>query len=112
MKNTSLLLCLFVSTLVFSFSLTMASEQKAYMVYMSRAPDGVDPKTFQLNALSKVFGSEDAAKSSLIYHYTDAVSGFSAKLTPEQAEELKKVPDVTAVKVSQLYKLYDPGQKF
>ncbi|KAJ4809555.1 Subtilisin-like protease SBT3.5 [Rhynchospora pubera] len=105
MKNTSLLLCLFVSTLLFSFSLTMASEPKAYMVYMARAPDGVDPVTYHLNALSKVFGSEDAAKSSVIYHYTDVVSGFSAKLTPEQAEELK------SVKVSQPYSLYDPGQQ-
>jgi hypothetical protein len=35
------------------------------------------------------FGSEQKAKDAVLYHYKHAASGFSAKLTPQQVEELK-----------------------
>jgi hypothetical protein len=34
-------------------------------------------------------GSEEKAKDAVLYHYKHAASGFSAKLTPEQVEDLK-----------------------
>lgn len=35
------------------------------------------------------FGSEQKAKDAVLYHYKTAASGFSAKLTPQQVEDLK-----------------------
>jgi hypothetical protein len=35
------------------------------------------------------FNSEQKAKDAVLYHYKHAASGFSAKLTPQQVEELK-----------------------
>jgi hypothetical protein len=35
------------------------------------------------------FRSEQQAKDAVLYHYRHAASGFSAKLTPQQVEELK-----------------------
>ncbi|XP_078170489.1 subtilisin-like protease SBT5.5 [Carex rostrata] len=114
MKNTSLPLYIFLSTLVFFIALpiTMTQEVKPFMVYMRHPPGGMDSNTFQIAALSKVLGSEEAARKALVYHYTDVVSGFSAKLTPQQAQELKKVPEVTDVKPSEPYKLSDPFLQF
>jgi hypothetical protein len=35
------------------------------------------------------FGSEQKARDAVLYHYKTAASGFSAKLTPQQVEDLK-----------------------
>lgn len=57
-NNSSLYLCILLSSLVFLFALpiTMASEEKPYMVYMRQKPEGVNCETYQLSALSKVLG--------------------------------------------------------
>ncbi|XP_020082346.1 subtilisin-like protease SBT3.9 [Ananas comosus] len=63
-------------------------EAKVQIVYVDR-PEGADPEEFHIRTLGAVLGSEEAAKEAVIYHYTHAASGFSAKLTPKQVEELQ-----------------------
>ncbi|RLN36079.1 hypothetical protein C2845_PM03G30400 [Panicum miliaceum] len=47
-------------------------------------------------------------RDAVLYHYKHAASGFFAKLTPQQVEELKKQPCVLQVVPSQTYHLHGP----
>ncbi|KAH7294204.1 hypothetical protein KP509_28G060600 [Ceratopteris richardii] len=51
----------------------------------------------------------DSARAALLYSYTTAINGFSAKLTPSQANELKEKPGVLEVVPSQTYHVQDEG---
>ncbi|XP_072972898.1 subtilisin-like protease SBT3.9 [Typha angustifolia] len=110
-SNATLLLVVFV---VVSIAMAEAStkpqaspeaESSVYIVYLNR-PEGVDPEAFHLRTLASVLGSEAAAKDAVIYHYMHAASGFSAKLTPKQVEDLKAQPDVLQVVPSRTYQLH------
>lgn len=85
-----------------------AQEAAVHIVYVDR-PEGADPEEFHLRILNPVLGSEQKAKDAVLYHYRHAASGFSAKLTPQQVEELKKQPGVLQVVPSQTYQLHGPG---
>ncbi|RWW29672.1 hypothetical protein GW17_00005794 [Ensete ventricosum] len=85
-------------------------EEAAVNIVFVEKPEGEEPEAFHIRTLVAVLGrsipirlgfrmlwfgsdllafcSEEAAKDSLIYHYKHAASGFSAKLTPSQVEEL------------------------
>ncbi|KAL5202436.1 hypothetical protein ABZP36_013388 [Zizania latifolia] len=65
-----------------------AQEAAVHIVYVSR-PEDADPEEFHIRTLAPVLGSEEKAKEAVLYHYKQAASGFSAKLTPQQVEELK-----------------------
>ncbi|KAL6848794.1 hypothetical protein ACP4OV_021377 [Aristida adscensionis] len=82
-------------------------EAAVHIVYVDR-PDGADPEEFHVRTLAPVLGSEEKAKDAVLYHYKHAASGFSAKLTPAQVEELKKQPGVLQVVPSQTYQLHGP----
>ncbi|KAL6619185.1 hypothetical protein ACP70R_034324 [Stipagrostis hirtigluma subsp. patula] len=84
-----------------------AQEAAVHIVYVDR-PEGADPEEFHIRTLAHVLGSEEQAKGAVLYHYKHAASGFSAKLTPAQVEELKKQPGVLQVVPSQTYKLHGP----
>ncbi|KAF8719665.1 hypothetical protein HU200_024409 [Digitaria exilis] len=84
-----------------------AQEAAVHIVYVDR-PEGADPEEFHLRTLTPVLGSEQKAKDAVLYHYKHAASGFSAKLTPQQVEELKKQPGVLQVVPSQNYHLHGP----
>nr|CAD1832808.1 unnamed protein product [Ananas comosus var. bracteatus] len=73
------------------------------------SPEGADPEEFHIRTLGAVLGSEEAAKEAVIYHYTHAASGFSAKLTPKQVEELQKQAGVLQVVPSRTYQLHGPS---
>ncbi|KAF0925620.1 hypothetical protein E2562_017199 [Oryza meyeriana var. granulata] len=85
-----------------------AEEAAVHIVYVDRPADA-DPEEFHIRTLAPVLGSEDKAKEAVLYHYKHAASGFSAKLTPQQVEELKKQPGVLQVVPSQTYQLHGPG---
>lgn len=55
--------------------------------------------------------SEEAAKGALLYTYKHAACGFSAKLTPEQVEDLSKQPGVLQVVESRTVQLHDSPVK-
>uniref|UniRef100_J3M7H7 Inhibitor I9 domain-containing protein n=2 Tax=Oryza brachyantha TaxID=4533 RepID=J3M7H7_ORYBR len=82
-------------------------ETAVHIVYVDRPADA-DPEEFHIRTLAAVLGSEKA-KDAVLYHYKHAASGFSAKLTPKQVEELKKQPGVLQVVPSQTYQLHGPG---
>ncbi|PAN19367.1 hypothetical protein GQ55_3G258600 [Panicum hallii var. hallii] len=84
-----------------------AQEAAVHIVYVDR-PEGADPEEFHLRTLTPVLGSEQKAKDAVLYHYKHAASGFSAKLTPQQVEELKKQPCVLQIVPSQTYHLHGP----
>ncbi|URE16129.1 Pi starvation-induced protein [Musa troglodytarum] len=75
------------------------------IVYVEK-PEGEEPEAFHIRTLAAVLGSEEAAKDSLIYHYKHAASGFSAKLTRSQVEELSKQPGVLQVVPSRTVSLH------
>ncbi|KAL5232586.1 hypothetical protein ABZP36_031362 [Zizania latifolia] len=85
-----------------------AQEAAVHIVYVSR-PEDADAEEFHIRTLAAVLGSEEKAKEAVLYHYKHAASGFSAKLTPQQVEELKKQPGVLQVVPSQTYHLHGPG---
>ncbi|KFK41610.1 hypothetical protein AALP_AA2G150800 [Arabis alpina] len=88
---------------------TTTSEAKVHIVYTEKPTGNEDPKSAHLRTLSTVLGSEEAANDALIYTYKEAATGFSAKLTPEQVDEISKQPGVIQVVPSQTYKLHTAG---
>ncbi|THU59656.1 hypothetical protein C4D60_Mb07t04360 [Musa balbisiana] len=84
---------------------TQEEEAAVNIVYVAK-PEGEEPEAFHIRTLAAVLGSEEAAKDSLIYHYKHAASGFSAKLTRSQVEELSKQPGVLRVVPSKTVRLH------
>ncbi|KAG0498452.1 hypothetical protein HPP92_003143 [Vanilla planifolia] len=82
-----------------------AEAATVHVVYVDR-PEGEEPEAFHIRTLSSVFGSEDAAREALIYHYKHSASGFSAKLTPRQVTELSQKPGVLQVVPSRTFQLH------
>ncbi|ONM26553.1 Subtilisin-like serine endopeptidase family protein [Zea mays] len=71
-----------------------------YVVYMGEKKHD-DPSVVMAShhaALTSVLGSKDEALRSIVYSYKHGFSGFAAKLTQPQAEELTKYPGVVSVK--------------
>ncbi|KAK9066819.1 hypothetical protein SSX86_014142 [Deinandra increscens subsp. villosa] len=84
---------------------------QVHIVYTHQPPQGHEPESHHLRTLTSVLGSEDAAKGALLYTYKHATSGFSAKLTPDQAEQISKQPGVLNVEKSRSAELHSgPAQ--
>ncbi|CAN6440673.1 unnamed protein product [Victoria cruziana] len=89
-------------------SSTPEVKPAVHIVYMERPPEGeaAEPEAYHLKTLASVLGSQEAAMAALIYSYSAAASGFSAKLTPEQVEKLTKQPGVLMIVPDTVYQLH------
>ncbi|CAN6555424.1 unnamed protein product [Malus baccata var. baccata] len=67
-----------------------SSETAVHIVYTERPLENEEPESYHLRTLASVLGSEEAAKEALVYSYKTAASGFSAKLTPQQVEQISR----------------------
>ncbi|KAH7294201.1 hypothetical protein KP509_28G060600 [Ceratopteris richardii] len=106
--------CLMLFLLLLSSVLctcAMEEETGVYIVYLKRreALTSEALEESHLRLLASVLGSMDSARAALLYSYTTAINGFSAKLTPSQANELKEKPGVLEVVPSQTYHVQDEG---
>ncbi|KAJ0085386.1 hypothetical protein Patl1_07819 [Pistacia atlantica] len=86
-------------------SASASAEPEVQIVYMER-PKDVDPEAYDIQVLSSVLGSEEAAKQALLYSYKTAASGFSASLTPKQVEDIKKKEGVLHVAPNRTLQLH------
>ncbi|XP_059663380.1 subtilisin-like serine-protease S [Cornus florida] len=78
-----------------------------YIVYMGHHshPDSDSVVTANHNMLSAVIGSSDGAKEVALHHYTKSFRGFSAMLTPDQAQTLAESKSVVSVFESKINKV-------
>ncbi|CAD5169524.1 unnamed protein product [Musa acuminata subsp. malaccensis] len=84
---------------------TKPDEATVQIVYVEK-PEAEEPEAFHIRTLAAVLGSEEAATDAVIYHYKHATSGFSAKLTQSQVEQLSRQPGVLQVVPSRTYNLH------
>ncbi|KAM7266680.1 hypothetical protein ACFE04_004577 [Oxalis oulophora] len=88
-----------------------SEEAKVHIVYTEQPPVGTEAESHHLGTLASVLGSEEAAKEALVYTYSHAATGFSAKLTQDQVDQLSKKPGVLQVLPSQTLQLHSgPGR--
>ncbi|CAL1360634.1 unnamed protein product [Linum trigynum] len=82
-----------------------------HIVYTERPEGNEEPEAYHIRTLASVLGSEQAAKDAMLYSYKTAASGFSAKLTPEQVEQISRQPGVLQVVPSRTVQLHSgPGK--
>ncbi|XP_022731577.1 subtilisin-like protease SBT3.18 [Durio zibethinus] len=84
------------------------SASHVYIVYLgiNQFHDPILTSKFHIQVLSNVFASEEDAKRSILYSYSNSLSGFSAKLNSSQATTLAKMEKVVSVFRSKTLKLH------
>ncbi|XP_024627795.1 subtilisin-like protease SBT3.9 isoform X2 [Medicago truncatula] len=63
-------------------------------------------KKYHHKMLSSLLGSKEDAKNSLLYSYKHGFSGFAARMTKSQAEDIAKFPEVVSVIPNGIHKLH------
>ncbi|XP_010455450.1 PREDICTED: subtilisin-like protease SBT3.10 [Camelina sativa] len=99
-----------VLTLVLNLQMissVFAHETKVYVVYLGKKthddPESVTESHHQL--LRPLLGSKNAVHDSVVYSYRHGFSGFAAKLTKFQAQQISELPEVVHVIPNTLYEL-------
>ncbi|XP_012471756.1 subtilisin-like protease SBT3.18 [Gossypium raimondii] len=84
------------------------STSHVYIVYLgiNQFHDPILTSKFHIQVLSDVFASEEDAKRSILYSYSNSFSGFSAKLNSSQATILARMDKVVSVFRSKTLKLH------
>lgn len=84
------------------------AKSNVHIVYMGEKkhenPDTI--RESHIKMLSTLLGSKEAARSSIIYSYKHGFSGFAARLTNSQAEEVAGFPDVVQVLPNRIHRLH------
>ncbi|XP_031400281.1 subtilisin-like protease SBT3.6 isoform X2 [Punica granatum] len=91
------------------FSVVVVEATKhVHIVYMGekKHDDPKITKEIHHELLSNVLGSKEAARGSMVYSYKHGFSGFAARLTQSEAEEISKFPVVVRVLPSRMHKLH------
>ncbi|XP_039013180.1 subtilisin-like protease SBT3.5 isoform X1 [Hibiscus syriacus] len=85
-----------------------AATGNVYIVYMGekKNEDPAITKMSHYKMLSNLFGSKEAAKSSMLYSYKHGFSGFAARMTESQAKEIEAFPGVIQVIPNHIRKLH------
>ncbi|KAL5583134.1 hypothetical protein UlMin_015576 [Ulmus minor] len=84
------------------------ANTKHYIVYMGHHSHPNSKSVVRANheLLASVVGSLDGAQAAAIHHYSKTFQGFSAKLTPEQAQQLAESDGVVSVFKSKTKRLH------
>ncbi|XP_059662111.1 subtilisin-like protease SBT3.5 isoform X2 [Cornus florida] len=86
----------------------VASTTDVHIVYMGEKQHE-DPAIIRKShhkTLSALLGSKEAARSSILYSYKHGFSGFAARLTKSQSEEIADFPGVVQVFPNRIHKLH------
>ncbi|GLT64652.1 hypothetical protein SLA2020_371310 [Shorea laevis] len=85
-----------------------ATENNVHIVYMGekKYEDPARIKMIHHEMLSSLLGSKEAAKGSILYSYKHGFSGFAARLTESQADEIAAFPGVVKVIPNRIHKLH------
>ncbi|KAK4255226.1 hypothetical protein QN277_008249 [Acacia crassicarpa] len=86
----------------------VTSKQKHYIVYMGEHSHPNSESVVRANheILASVSASLDEAKAAAVHHYAKNFQGFSAMLTPEQADQLAEHDSVVSVFESKMNRLH------
>ncbi|KAA8549920.1 hypothetical protein F0562_001604 [Nyssa sinensis] len=92
----------------FAFTDGGTTNTKHYIVYMGDLShhDSESAITANHELLASVTGSYDRAQEAVIYHYSKSFRGFSALLTPEQAQQLAENDSVISVFESRMQQVH------
>ncbi|XP_010421967.1 PREDICTED: subtilisin-like protease SBT3.10 [Camelina sativa] len=107
MGQTIILLALFLS-IVLNVQISFAvAERKVYVVYLGEKehdnPESVTESHHQI--LWSLLGSKESVHDSIVYSYRHGFSGFAAKLTESQAQQISELPEVVQVIPNTLYEM-------
>ncbi|KAH6830678.1 Subtilase family protein [Perilla frutescens var. hirtella] len=86
---------------------TLGAKTNVYIVYLGERQHD-DPKLVtrsHYDMLTTLMDSKQLALESMVYSYSHGFSGFAAKLTEFEAQQLSDHPDVVALMPNSIYKL-------
>ncbi|KAL1222432.1 Subtilisin-like protease SBT3.10 [Cardamine amara subsp. amara] len=107
MGKTTVLLALFLTIVLNVQKSFVIAESKVYIVYLGEKehddPESVTESHHKL--LWSLLGSNESVHDSIVYSYRHGFSGFAAKLTESQAQQISELPEVVHVIPNTLYEL-------
>ncbi|EOA20017.1 hypothetical protein CARUB_v10000289mg, partial [Capsella rubella] len=107
MGKTIVLLALFLAIVLNVQTSFVVAETKVYVVYLGeKKHDDIESVTESHHQiLWSLLGSKEAVQDSIVYSYRHGFSGFAAKLTESQAQQISEIPGVVQVIPNALYEL-------